>query len=48
VLARVRGSQLVVRAGGRRTVLRPLQLTGPADVVVSWSRSGGTLQGRGP
>ncbi|MGY1763679.1 STAS domain-containing protein [Geodermatophilus sp. SYSU D00779] len=30
---RMRGARLVVRTGGRRRVLRPLQLTGFADLV---------------
>jgi anti-anti-sigma factor len=30
---RMRGARLVIRAGGRRHMLRPLQLTGLADAV---------------
>jgi hypothetical protein len=44
---RMRGSQLVVRTRGRRTVLRPRQWTGLADVVAVESGDVEPLQRKG-
>lgn len=43
---RQRGARLVIRAGGRRGVLRPLQLTGLADRVAVDPAGGGQMPPR--
>ena len=45
---RMRGVRLVIRTGGRRNVLRPLQLAGLADVVDDDSAAVEPVQTKGP
>ncbi len=45
---RMRGARLVIRTGGRRAVLRPLQLTGLADVVAVDPAEHEPAQTKGP
>jgi anti-sigma B factor antagonist len=45
---RMRGARLVIRAGGRHSVLRPLQLTGLADLVAVDPTEVEQLQAKGP
>jgi anti-sigma B factor antagonist len=45
---RGRGARLVVRSGGRRTVLRPLQLAGLAEVIAPDSTEPRDAHTRGP